>query len=382
MESENNVTQKEKPIFWARWAVNHTKKVMLIALLIPVLLGFVAFRFGGLEFSPPGGGRDFLVRNDERTEQIDAFSAAIDKYAFDQDDQERADRDFAREFKLLVRSTKEGSDEPENVDLESEGANVFTREGLAFLKSVEDNILSNEEYKRFCLDDSSFDCDGNRRTCALPVSITNHPLLYGIPDANLTAACDRKAGSEPVSAEVFEQFKKSLVDAETGEISPIFSIFFGKDFKANSTQTQVMRSFIQFGTPIANTTSEKTDSEKQSAFEKWAETVAEEAQKLTNDNYHMYVDSLSLFGIRFNPVIFRDLSFSLAAIVAVFIIVVLHTTSPFLATITIIQVVLSFPISLFVYSVVFRITYFATLQVMTIFLILGIGADDVFVFTE
>jgi len=382
--AEEEYVAKGKPILWARLAVHHTLKVMLIALVVPVLLGFVAFKFGNLSFSPPGGGRDFLVRNDERTEKIDAFFAAREKFDFALSEEgERTERSFTREFSLLLRNTKEGSTtDPADVDIEAPGVNLLTPEGIAFLKKVEDEIETSEEYERFCYDDGSSDCEGNRRTCALPFSITQHPLLYGVVNPGEFIPCGRNPSSEPVSPSQFEAFKKSLVDPQSNELSPLFSIFFGKDISADKLETQVMRSYIRFGTPIANTTDEKTEKEKNTAFEEYALDVADKAGEMTNEKYHVYVDSFSLFGVRFNPVIFRDLTFSIGAIVAVFFIVLFHTTSPFLAGITILQVILSFPFALFVYAVIFRITYFATLQVMTIFLILGIGADDVFVFTE
>ena len=42
----------------------------------------------------------------------------------------------------------------------------------------------------------------------------------------------------------------------------------------------------------------------------------------------------------------------------------------------------AFPVALFVYRVLFRIHIFGVLQVAAIFIILGIGADDVFVYTD
>ncbi|KAJ1379571.1 hypothetical protein B484DRAFT_412332 [Ochromonadaceae sp. CCMP2298] len=38
--------------------------------------------------------------------------------------------------------------------------------------------------------------------------------------------------------------------------------------------------------------------------------------------------------------------------------------------------------SIFIYKVVFQITYFSELHSLVIFIILGVGADDVFVLTD
>ena len=46
------------------------------------------------------------------------------------------------------------------------------------------------------------------------------------------------------------------------------------------------------------------------------------------------------------------------------------------------QIILSLPVAFFVYNVIFGINYFMQMHVLAIFLVLGIGADDMFVFTD
>ena len=46
------------------------------------------------------------------------------------------------------------------------------------------------------------------------------------------------------------------------------------------------------------------------------------------------------------------------------------------------QIVFSMPFAFFIYRCIFGITYFTQLHGCAIFLALGIGADDVFVFTD
>ena len=46
------------------------------------------------------------------------------------------------------------------------------------------------------------------------------------------------------------------------------------------------------------------------------------------------------------------------------------------------QIFLSLPFARFFYSVLGQIQYFSTLQSLAIFLVLGIGADDVFVLVD
>ena len=48
----------------------------------------------------------------------------------------------------------------------------------------------------------------------------------------------------------------------------------------------------------------------------------------------------------------------------------------------ILQIMLSIPVSFFFYYYVFQITYFAQTHILAVFIILGVGADDVFVLVD
>ena len=77
-----------------------------------------------------------------------------------------------------------------------------------------------------------------------------------------------------------------------------------------------------------------------------------------------------------------DLAWAFASILAVFGYMAFHTGSVFIASLGMFEILISFPISIFIYRVVFGISYLGTIQVLSIFVVLGIGADDVFVFYD
>ena len=80
-------------------------------------------------------------------------------------------------------------------------------------------------------------------------------------------------------------------------------------------------------------------------------------------------------------VILSDLTFAIGSIGVVFAVLWAYTSSPLLAGLGLLQILLAFPVTLFCYSVVLRIKLFSVLQAMAIFVILGIGADDVLILT-
>lgn len=96
-----------------------------------------------------------------------------------------------------------------------------------------------------------------------------------------------------------------------------------------------------------------------------------------DEKYHVYLFSVDRTTASFDSIIMRDLSFAGGAILLVFLIAWAQTTSFFLASTTLAQILLSFPLTYLVYRGVFQVKYFATLQIMTIFLILGIGVSSI-----
>merc|ERR1719281_487173 len=70
------------------------------------------------------------------------------------------------------------------------------------------------------------------------------------------------------------------------------------------------------------------------------------------------------------------------AVVFVFICLCLHSGSIFLAIAGMIEILLSIPVAFMLYRVVFRFQYFAGLNAMTLFVVLAIGADDIFVLMD
>ncbi|KAH8085119.1 hypothetical protein JL720_7844 [Aureococcus anophagefferens] len=82
-----------------------------------------------------------------------------------------------------------------------------------------------------------------------------------------------------------------------------------------------------------------------------------------------------------NFLVFSDLAFAFS-VIFVWIWIRVHVGSTVVATISMAQIVFSMPLSLFVYRVFLQITYFSPMQILAIFVILGIGADGVFVYSD
>ena len=77
-----------------------------------------------------------------------------------------------------------------------------------------------------------------------------------------------------------------------------------------------------------------------------------------------------------------DLSLAGLALGLIFACLFLHFGSLFLAVMALILILISFPITLFIYRLIFGIRLFGGMHVVGVYLILGIGVDDCFVFFD
>ncbi|CDF40962.1 unnamed protein product [Chondrus crispus] len=385
-----------KPILWARLSVNHTKKTCAISCAVPIVALVIVIFATSLSIDDPSE-RDFLVRDDIRSIREDGRRAARERYPYrgrgappDDTAVSRGESSFYHDLAILFRG-RVGKDGPVGIfdDTQSQATNLLTKEGLALMKKAEDVLWMDPELGQFCLNDpSARDCDGNPLKCVLPKSVLMSEHLYGrwTGEGEERRLCGRKEGNQQVSDVAFDDFIDSLVERDQDGnlfVKPLFSSYIGTDFTPDNRESWVAHSYFPIGVPFEGfATEDDRSAEQDKAYDTWASAAAELAEGFTTEDVDVFLASSALVNGSFNSIIVRDLSFSIAAIVMVFFVIWFHTSSAFLASSAMLQIFLAFPFSYFFYRVVFRQNYFAALQILVIFLILGIGADDVFVFTD
>ena len=80
--------------------------------------------------------------------------------------------------------------------------------------------------------------------------------------------------------------------------------------------------------------------------------------------------------------VMRDTSFSAFSVIFVFFYMIFHLRSLFLSATGIFMILLSFPITTVITEGLIRITYFSSLHTLTVFIVLGVAADNIFVFYD
>ena len=86
--------------------------------------------------------------------------------------------------------------------------------------------------------------------------------------------------------------------------------------------------------------------------------------------------------MEFDGLVASDTSFAVFSVLFVIIWFIFYLGSLFLALIGISLILLSFSFTAFLYQGLLRISFFTSLHTLVIFIVLGIAADDIFVFID
>ena len=84
-------------------------------------------------------------------------------------------------------------------------------------------------------------------------------------------------------------------------------------------------------------------------------------------------------GIHLDGMLNRDMSLAMGSAVVVAIAMMIHTRSPFITMIGLLQIIFSFPLAYFFYKIVAGLEFFPFLNFIGVFVVFALGADDVFV---
>ena len=91
------------------------------------------------------------------------------------------------------------------------------------------------------------------------------------------------------------------------------------------------------------------------------------------------------FGLKealFNDYMVRDVLFLSAGAAIVFLLMWWYTASIFLTSMAILSIVLSLSVAYFIYTFVFELDFFPFMNLLAAVIVVGIGADDVFVYVQ
>lgn len=255
---------------------------------------------------------------------------------------------------------------------EFKSGNVFTKENLNLIQKTEDKLFSNTIYQqKLCL--------LNRYgLCKPPTSILrffdgtykkNHPLLN---DPN------------------FENIPRVLSTAKAVNATrPILDYHLSKD--AVITQTTAFspytRTFLSLGFPFDGfqSTLDRPDEQFEFVQQYSGEAFAESLNKLYESGIgemNFYYNLRSLFFDATSKQVILDLLLVCGSFAFIFCFMMFQTQSLWITGWGVFSIFSSFFGANLIYRVLFDFRYIGIFHVLSVFIILGIGADDIFVFCD
>lgn len=257
---------------------------------------------------------------------------------------------------------------------EIKDGNIFTRENLVAIKKSEDELFNNTEYQnKLCQLQGSIN-----RKCKLPLSILR--FFDG----------SYKSIDPVLNDPTFQDIPTVLLKANSINTSKvILNYHLGKNAVVSKTavSSSHTRSLLYIGWPSEgyNSTEDRNEDQIKEIDKTISDTFASRLNAKYEDKIgkmNFYYDNLALSTDALQKQVIFDMMLAVASFIFIFIFMWAQTGSLWLTSWGIFGIVSSFNITNIIYRVIFDYRYIGIFHVLSIFIILGIGSDNVFVFMD
>ncbi|KAL5008655.1 hypothetical protein ScPMuIL_014236 [Solemya velum] len=260
------------------------------------------------------------------------------------------------------RSTKQMCEVGDILEVIYEADNVLTKDVLKTISKFENSIFQIPSYQdKYCRLTGYNECEK-------PVSLLR--LFDGTYAYIDNLFSDAEFGHIPFV------ISKALEHEETRELA---ELFLGKsaNITEQSAQSSITRSMFVLCLPLS----------KEDNLEDFMPTIMK--HEVENSVSSFSSDSLSICyisGLMFNWDVLRqaltDMKLAIGSFLFIYVFMILQTASIWIASWGLFSIISSFFFTNLVYRFVLGYNYFGFFHIISIFIILGIGADDIFVFYD
>ena len=252
-----------------------------------------------------------------------------------------------------------------------DNSNMLTEDRIQYVKYVEQEVSQHKDYSRFCLMTRSRTYEEGWQ-CTPPNSITT----YFYPSIlNGERVFD---GNGPRS-------KDSITDVlkYAFSVSPKSYWFVDEEFTPENMKTNHIRSQFLFGFPIKGYRDwSYTREEQRRLYKEFIVSYIPILEKKSTDSVKVYFGSTDLYDHQAYTLFLEDLQLALAALAIVYLYMSLHTFSFVLALFAGGCILGSVGVTYFIIRVILGHVKMNVLNGISLFVILGIGVDDAFVFID
>ncbi|XP_060601881.1 protein dispatched homolog 3-like [Ruditapes philippinarum] len=233
------------------------------------------------------------------------------------------------------------------------------------MKKIEDDLMNADDYTKFCK------LDHQTRQCVKPQSVLRYfdgTFVDIDPVFNDTA---------------FENVDNVLYMAATHNATRDGFRFFlaiKHETTQNTVTSKMTRSIVSFGLPHEEYGSSDYEMEAEKFSGDKLKPILEKYEDTSEFKFSYRSEAIWMYSARNQAM--EDVLWAGASMAFIFLVILLHTRSLWIAGFAILSIFASFFTGNLIYNLVCRFDYIGYFHILSLFVILGIGADDVFVFYD
>jgi len=312
---------------------------------------------GGFVFSE-NNTRDFMIRKDIRVQTWDAVEAA------------KKELTALLEVNVSPQTVLENKHTTLTI-FGKKGQQLLTPENLKMMYAVDQRLKNGPNYDKLCFINKEFGLSDCSLAYLSFLKLFNFSNPEMITQSVIDATFELAKSVDPFFPTYFDKRAYSIQNFTTGDVTFVRSTFlYGAPYPSDEA-----------GRPYA---SPHDRSDEQSVlFETYIDEFIEDvAYRSESDSMNVYIGGVVAIDYLFNQSVAADFLWATASFVFVFLCCLVHMKSIFMSATGMFMIVISFPLTYIIYRYVFQITFFQTIHVLTVFVVLGIGADDLFVMLD
>ncbi|CAH3038187.1 unnamed protein product [Porites lobata] len=251
--------------------------------------------------------------------------------------------------------------------------NIFTKERLETIHQIEQNLIRLEDFADFCwkwskAKDDYFLPNG----CTPPISLIDFFFPSISPDLGLRI--NDGQGKVNLTKESIDQSLKLLLT------KPYAYWFVDDSFSKDHRKSRFLRAEIKFGSPLHWKYGYHSKQQSKS-FNTFLVKYVEALKKMSTDKVHILYGGNDIFDYEVDKTLWADIRLSIFTMVFVAAFVLVFTRfSLWLTFWGILSLLTPICLAYFFFRVVFEKVSLGILSGISVFIIIGIGVDDVFVF--
>mmetsp|Transcript_16638 Transcript_16638/g.31514 ORF Transcript_16638/g.31514 Transcript_16638/m.31514 type:complete len:1040 (+) Transcript_16638:98-3217(+) len=316
----------------------------------------------------------------------------------------------------------------------SEG--LFTKDSLSFMYETEATILQNKVYPDYCYAEYNVTVSPPTKECTKPLSVMNI-YFASLWDEALADEIINMFKSDPTKIQmyndlapcveagffcdllppIYTEADKLWVKSTSDDINSMIvmwdgqgqlnsnvdqvtefiaymnelvtkrskvNFYFDANFALDNKVSMFSRSIIYWGELLNGTTTVDESEKKLKTFilDNLVAQWDEKSSKNYSDKVQSYYFMGSLIWDLILQILLLDGLKALASFTAVFFYLRYMLGSWFLSAVGMFEIVMSLPLAWITFSYIFQIKYFSALNTLCIFIVMAIGADDIFVFMD